>query len=73
MHLCLSTDGAAAMSSDTQARLGSGGRAEPDCGDLPRSGLADREDVELLRCRGVTEISAPFKFRRYGYAFFFIP
>ncbi|XP_011615019.2 homeobox protein Mohawk-like [Takifugu rubripes] len=66
MHLCLTIDGAAAMSSDTQICLGNGGRAEPDCGDLPRSGLADREDAELLRCRDATEISAPFKFRRYG-------
>lgn len=70
MHLCLTIDGAAAMSSDTQTCLGSGGRAEPDCGDLPRSGLADREEVELLRCRDATEIGAPFKFRRYGYGFF---
>lgn len=72
MHLCLTIDGAAAMSSDTQICLGNGGRAEPDCGDLLRSGLADREDAELLRCRDATEISAPFKFRRYGYAFFLI-
>lgn len=72
MHLCLTIDGAAAMSSDTQICLGNGGRAEPDCGDLPRSGLADREDAELLRCRDATEIGAPFKFRRYGYAFFIL-
>lgn len=66
MHLCLRTDRAAAMSSDTQARLENGQRAKPDCGDSPRSGLADREDVELLCCRDATEISTPFKFRRYG-------
>lgn len=68
MHLCLTTDGAAAMSTDTRVRLENGGRGEPDCGDFPRSALADREDVELLRCQDATDISAPFKFRRYGYA-----
>lgn len=61
MHLCLRTARAAAMSSDTQACSEKGRRAEPDCGDSPGSGLADREDVELLCCR-----DAPFKFRRYG-------
>lgn len=66
MHLCLRTDRAATMSSDTQACLEEGRRAEPDCGDSPRSGLADREDVELLCCRDAAEISAPFKFRRFG-------
>lgn len=71
MHLCLTMDRAAAMSSDTQTCSGTGGRAELDCGDLPPSGLANREDAELLRCQDATEICAPFKFRRYGYAFFF--
>lgn len=66
MHLCLRTDRAAAMSSDPQARLENGRRAEPDCGDLPRSVLADGADVELLCCRDASELSAPFKFRRYG-------
>lgn len=66
MHLCLRTDRGAAMSSDTQARLENSRRAEPDCGDSPRSGVADRADVELLCCRDAAEISAPFKFRRYG-------
>lgn len=54
------------MSSDTQARLENSRGAEPDCADLPGSGLADREDVELLCCRDATETSAPFKFQRYG-------
>lgn len=66
MHLCGRADRAAAMSSDPQACSEDGGRAEPDCADFPRSGLADREDVELLCCRDAAEISAPFKFRRYG-------
>lgn len=63
MHLCLRTDRAAAMSSDAQARLENGRRAEPDRGDSPRGG---GEDVELLCCRDATELGAPFKFRRYG-------
>lgn len=64
MHLCLRADGA--MSCETQAGLEKGRRAQPDGADSPRSGLADGDNVELLCCRDAAEMSAPFKFRRYG-------
>lgn len=70
MHLCLTMDRAAAVKSDTQLHVEDKRRAGMDCVDLPRSSLTDREDTDLLRCQDATGISSPFKYRRYGYAFF---